>query len=1229
MADSARIHVNGFNMYLLLDPSSGTLTQPANTLTDTQVAEGITITASGGAVTVTEVEIEKKYPFVDLDNNQFKLCVALSRRIKHGETVTVSYDADLCSDGTRGNSAGTDLGVSNLSYVHDNVSDLITSSSKIVYVDPTGGNDTNAAAVNSGNGYYTTDDTEVGTDPTDPDGSVVAYATIAAAIVNCPTDENNIMLFKRGESFSGDTQYAQASSMLPARRGASATQPFVFAAYGTGTQPQFNPTTTDPTVRGSRVKRYNLGDDDSWQVYSGLDFQYNGNCVEFDRITGTDGLIENIYFHNCTLDAFSIKPSSTSGYLRLIERVVIDECVRTNGNSARNALGSSVDFRNFTCREWTVCRSVNKDIGQTALEHAMYPKMFSDLVFCENIVDHCSGNGVKADSCWGYSIRDNITTRGQQIAENSSNGDINAGFPSDRSEDTETGEYPDLASAEGAYSKWGTVKRNVSTDTGNPYTNQVILSGVGQTVDTVIKDNLLYSEQDIQATGIVLNSNEGSTNGYTRDGRRASFEHNTIVLNANGGSQTRAVWLEMAEDDSFGASGGSRKGHHDLVIKHNVFFIGEDLIGGDINIVEIEGDTFADADTANRNSMVMSDNSFFRASNDTISVYDDYTDSYSNLDDLQDALNATTAGSAVRNYYLDPGFANLGRQVSDVITGQGYTDLDDWADTRATEILTSSVDLPAIIDVIISDLRTSYAAENLIPSLFSDEVPGILGATGIVEPGSGGNVGPHGYYNELTITNPDSNLTDFPITIDLGDHMNAAWWTLATGITDGRKIRVTKEDGTELPFDCLAFDAAANTGRIRAKWTGTLSSSGTQKIRVFCPADSNRPYFLSDTYGQWNTYADKIACYLPLEEDFEDRTRNMMHAVGPGTLVAGDSTGQIGNATEFDPVSSETLLIADHDALDATTGMSIMGWVNGAQGLWNGFARRVESSDIYMAMQQRGSSNDMSMKVDDGVGTPIELRGGDFTGGWHHYAGIASTTAGMKILENAVSIATDATNAGLGDFAGNLAIGIDEATGNAEWDGSLQEIQYHVEAPSDDWVKYEYDLTNNNAGMFSGVVGGIESKLVVTELSVNASGTTIDIVSELANSEVWQTPFTGVGKTLTINGSVSGIITATIPDSDVGVVVSSTDTIADTATFTANLDKTVQGGETLTVLICDQGIIEESGPDAWESSSLTAGTAVTNNVPSPGGGGNVYKGSASRYVGYYNNIRRLRRMQRR
>jgi hypothetical protein len=114
---------------------------------------------------------------------------------------------------------------------------FIASDSRIVYI-AANGNDA-AAAQAKDRGYYLPSDPEIGADPTQPAGTIQAYATIAAARAaqrdaqsESLAGEPEWMLFRRGDSFTIGSLIGKRTS------GRSETERRVFGAYGNPSIPR-------------------------------------------------------------------------------------------------------------------------------------------------------------------------------------------------------------------------------------------------------------------------------------------------------------------------------------------------------------------------------------------------------------------------------------------------------------------------------------------------------------------------------------------------------------------------------------------------------------------------------------------------------------------------------------------------------------------------------------------------------------------------------------------------------------------------------------------------------------------------------------------------------------------------------------------------------------------------------------------------------------------------------
>ena len=319
-------------------------------------------------------------------------------------------------------------------------------------------------------------------------------------------------------------------------------------------------------------------------------------------------------------------------------------------------------------------------------------------------------------------------------------------------------------------------------------------------------------------------------------------------------------------------------------------------------------------------------------------------------------------------------------------------------------------------------------------------------------------------YDEATVLNPSSAVTDFSLIVDLS-RMSAAWWSAAED-TNKRRMRFAKDDGTELPFDAMEYDHALQTGWVRVKWTGSLAASGTQKLRVYPPVSTNGIYVDTDTYGKDNAYDSDWVAYWPLSSDDQDRTGNGLDLTASGTspLSYGGAIGKLGNATLFDGVDQMAQCgSSESSALFDSGEMSVVAWASRDTGTWLGIMSRARDSNISIEfdLRQRGVSDDISL-ITEGT---TEIRGGSIDGAFHMYFASADAS-GSVLLDNNVSIGT-----GTGTFTANtsnsaIRLGKGAATTTGYWDGTIEHAQVHKTVRDSSWATQEYDQTNDQAAFW-------------------------------------------------------------------------------------------------------------------------------------------------------------------
>jgi hypothetical protein len=215
------------------------------------------------------------------------------------------------------------------------------SDSRLVYVSNAG--DDAAAALAKGRGYYLPGDPEIGEDPTNPAGPIVAYASVATAktkmrtnpsIEDYPSAERfpDWMLFRRGDEFAGVGSLTGSTEI----GGRSNEERRVYAAWGDQAQAR-------PRLLGASIAMWGVRGGSN-AIFASLDcpganftlFASASNVtIEDCRFTGAGasgniqkGLLENILVRRSTISGNSNPYAHNQGiFAGGNGTVTIEECV--------------------------------------------------------------------------------------------------------------------------------------------------------------------------------------------------------------------------------------------------------------------------------------------------------------------------------------------------------------------------------------------------------------------------------------------------------------------------------------------------------------------------------------------------------------------------------------------------------------------------------------------------------------------------------------------------------------------------------------------------------------------------------------------------------------------------------------------------------------------------------------------------------------------------------------
>ena len=179
--------------------------------------------------------------------------------------------------------------------------------------------------------------------------------------------------------------------------------------------------------------------------------------------------------------------------------------------------------------------------------------------------------------------------------------------------------------------------------------------------------------------------------------------------------------------------------------------------------------------------------------------------------------------------------------------------------------------------------------------------------------GSGGGASwydllwPHRIAITIDHTQVDSDLTDFPVYINLADLGSGFFSHLNS---DGGDIRVTEDDGTtEVPREVVSASTTAETGELYFK-APNISSSSDTTFYIYYGDSGASDYADSATYGRDNVWTNGFEAVYHMEEDPGGSAPQMVDSTGNGhdaTVGSMDSSnqvsGEIGNAVSADGIA--------------------------------------------------------------------------------------------------------------------------------------------------------------------------------------------------------------------------------------------------------------------------------------------------------------------------------------
>ncbi len=326
---------------------------------------------------------------------------------------------------------------------------------------------------------------------------------------------------------------------------------------------------------------------------------------------------------------------------------------------------------------------------------------------------------------------------------------------------------------------------------------------------------------------------------------------------------------------------------------------------------------------------------------------------------------------------------------------------------------------------------------------------------------SAGWLATHSYRKKFAIdsTNVNSTLSNFQFLVtfvddSIGSHARSDGYDIAFTLVDGE---------TTLYYDRVAFAIATGTatGWFIVNVPSIVHTDSTWIYLYYGDPDSG------DLEDKDNTYPSSYKGVWHLEET----TGDYLDASGTGnnsatvSLAARNATAKIGNnAADFSGANNK---IGWGNILDVTTGdFTISLWADIATAdLGAFFIGRKESlafneNEGYSLGQTNVSTGQFLATTSDG-NDEVDIKSGQPTLAYHHIVFTWDGSAGLgRLYDNGIEL-DNQTNASVGSITNteNFEAG-ESGSGGNEYDGILDEIRFLDTIITADWIKFEFENTN-------------------------------------------------------------------------------------------------------------------------------------------------------------------------
>lgn len=316
-------------------------------------------------------------------------------------------------------------------------------------------------------------------------------------------------------------------------------------------------------------------------------------------------------------------------------------------------------------------------------------------------------------------------------------------------------------------------------------------------------------------------------------------------------------------------------------------------------------------------------------------------------------------------------------------------------------------------------------------------------------------------------TKVDSDLSDFPVYVDLADITGFRFWD--TVRSDCGDIRIMNSSlTTEMAREVVACDTTAETGELHFK-ADTISSTADTTFYIYFNGTA-ADYASTTVYGSRNVWTNNYAAVWHLSEtNVQDSTANENHGTAAGSLSL--ASGQLDQSINF---SGGSITVPNASSLQVTGDLSISMWTN----------RDTSSVRMNPLYKSYGAEYTITHEISDGYSMFWGSSGSDTTpysafndngsitlDAWEYSVFTRNnSTKTAQFFKNGINLVeetnTEIQNGWVTPTVSTNPVVIGDGYVDP-YDGTIDEIRISSAVRSAAWVAAEYDNQNDPTSFYT------------------------------------------------------------------------------------------------------------------------------------------------------------------